>query len=388
MAVRTVVCPECDAPVSYGRLSCPSCGALLASVAGGATRSLHRVAAAVPAVEPAPPVAVADPAEPAARRRRTRVTPGVAAPAQARDTQDRQPETSPPPDEVEPVSAPGDLDDVSEPAPPEVELPDDREPERPSWPGPTEATSTLPAHPAPYPAPEPSPQTASPPPPMPFQTASPASTPTFGGLQPAWTTSEPVVASAAVEVARTPAGAWLPPSAAFGPSVPNGAVAGNPIAAAAAAPASRLRPGDASLFADLPFDAPDDLPGWVVTIGSAIAVAGFFLPWAVVIPFFTTGLGYTDRWGFAIPSHVLVFLGALGLLVLTILPNRLPAWFRLGPLPLALGGLLLGVVWPFVIGGIGAQIGALSVAFGGLLLIAGGVLSVRPARHGRRAPPV
>lgn len=383
MAVRTVVCPECDAPVPYGRLSCPSCGALLASVAGGATRSLHGVAAAVPVADFAPPVALADPAEPAVRVRRSRAIPGAVAPAQAEDTRDPVPDTTPPPDEVEPVSAPGDLDDVSEPAPPEVELPGDREPERPSWPGPTESTTTLPVHPAPRPAPPAESAPASPPDPV-----APIAGPAVGGSQPAWTTSEPVVASAAVEVARTPAGAWLPPSAAFGPSVPNGAVAGDPIAAAAAAPASRVKPGVASLFADLPFDAPDDLPGWVVTIGSAIAVAGFFLPWAAVIPFFTTGLGYTDRWGFAISSHVLVFLGVLGLLVLTILPNRLPAWFRLGPLPLALGGLLLGVVWPFVIGGIGAQIGALSVAFGGLLLIAGGVLAVRPARHGRRAPPV
>jgi hypothetical protein len=40
LATRRVVCPECAGTVPYGRLSCPACGTLLASVAG----STHRVA--------------------------------------------------------------------------------------------------------------------------------------------------------------------------------------------------------------------------------------------------------------------------------------------------------------------------------------------------------
>jgi hypothetical protein len=36
MSSRTIVCSDCGEAVPYGRLSCPSCGALLASVAGGA----------------------------------------------------------------------------------------------------------------------------------------------------------------------------------------------------------------------------------------------------------------------------------------------------------------------------------------------------------------
>lgn len=415
MATRTVVCPECEEPVPYGRLSCPGCGALLASVAGNPRRAepIPTAAAAVgggptPAA-PSPAVATTEPGDATTRQRRMRAplaapvaartssavpgpartpsaafatsgparqpigstpasVPAAAAPAAASrpafaEAPQPDPSTLPTPDDVEPVGAPGDLDDIAEPAPPEVELPGAPEPEPPSWPGPSGAPAA-------------------------WASAPGAATPAFGTLQPAWTTSEPVVpAAASTEVPRMPAGAWLPPSAAFGPSVPNGAVAGDPIAAASATPA-RLRPGVASLFSDLPFDAPDDLPGWVVAIGSAVSVAGFLLPWAAAIPFFTTGIGYMDRWGFAVPSHVLVFLAALGLLVLTILPNRLPEWIRVGVLPLALGGLLLGVVWPYVIGGIGAQIGALSVAFGGLLLIAGGTLAVRPKRHGQRPPAV
>lgn len=380
MATRTVVCPECAEPVPYGRLSCPGCGALLASVAGNPRRAEPLPAAAAAVGDAASTavatgiVATAEPADATARRRRpraplaARVASRPAPPAPVPPSHPRtaraiepDPSTLPTPDDVEPVGAPGDLDDAAEPAPPEVELPGAPQPEPPSWPGPSGAPAAWASAPA-------------------------AAMRAFGTLQPAWTTSEPVPPAAAVEVPRTPAGAWLPPSAAFGPSVPNGAVAGDPIAAAAAPP--RVRPGVASLFSDLPFDAPDDLPGWVVAIGSAVSVAGFLLPWAAAIPFFTTGIGYMDRWGFAVPSHVLVFLGALGLLVLTILPNRLPGWIREGALPLAFGGLLLGVVWPYVIGGIGAQIGALSVAFGGLLLIAGGILGVRPKRHAQRPPAV
>ena len=37
MTARTIDCAECGASVAYGRLSCPECGALLASLAGAAT---------------------------------------------------------------------------------------------------------------------------------------------------------------------------------------------------------------------------------------------------------------------------------------------------------------------------------------------------------------
>ena len=38
MTSRTIVCSECGEDVPYGRLSCPSCGELLASVAGGSAQ--------------------------------------------------------------------------------------------------------------------------------------------------------------------------------------------------------------------------------------------------------------------------------------------------------------------------------------------------------------
>ena len=70
MKTKTIDCVECGEKVSYGRLSCPACGALLASVAGGPARQVP---------EPSPvevdadaPVGVADTADAMPRRTRGR----------------------------------------------------------------------------------------------------------------------------------------------------------------------------------------------------------------------------------------------------------------------------------------------------------------------------
>jgi hypothetical protein len=57
-------------------------------------------------------------------------------------------------------------------------------------------------------------------------------------------------------------------------------------------------------------------------------------------------------------------------------------------LGLALGGLLLGLVWPYILVLRGAGLGAIAVAAGALVLVVGGLLAVRPGRHGPRAPAV
>jgi hypothetical protein len=182
----------------------------------------------------------------------------------------------------------------------------------------------------------------------------------------------------------TPAGSWLPPTASFGPAQPNGATAGNGhLAAAAGSDPERPNPDRASWLADLPFDAPDDLAGWLVTIGSALAVVGFLLPWSARMPFAAGEFGYTDRWGLAVPSHLLLLLATLLLLVSSVRPTPIPAWVRAGVAPLVLGGLLLGIVWPFVIGGFGSQIGSLAVAMAAMVLVVGGGLAIRAERHGR-----
>ena len=66
----------------------------------------------------------------------------------------------------------------------------------------------------------------------------------------------------------------------------------------------------------------------------------------------------------------------------------MPAWIRTGLLPLGLGGLLLGLVWPYVLGGFGSHIGSLAVGLGALLLLIGGGLGARATRREGQPPLV
>jgi hypothetical protein len=154
--------------------------------------------------------------------------------------------------------------------------------------------------------------------------------------------------------------------------------------APAVAPAKRERPGAAPLLADLPFDAPDDLPGWLVVAGGALASVSFLLPWATQLVIGgTLDRGYFGRWGLASPAAILLFAAALATLVLGIVPNPVPAWLRTGLLPLTLGGVLLGLVWAYLVGPFGAAIGVWTVAFGASLFVLGGILALHPWRAGR-----
>src|SRR5688572_8522083 len=68
MSPQSIVCATCSATVPYGRLSCPSCGELLASVAGAA-RSVNgrsKKGRAAVAERPAPTALTEAPAQPAA----------------------------------------------------------------------------------------------------------------------------------------------------------------------------------------------------------------------------------------------------------------------------------------------------------------------------------
>ena len=227
-------------------------------------------------------------------------------------------------------------------------------------------------------------------------------------------------AEAAVAVAPSPVtigwAASLPPagppmraSATFEPGVPFAAVGagdalpGNgtiPSEDATAGFASRTgsasKPGLASLWADLPFDAPSDLPGWLVAIGGAVAAFSFLLPWATrshtLIGDTTLELnpGYIDSWGLAVPSSLLLIGIALVLFVLAVWPNRIPRWIAGGILPLVGGGLFLGIDWTYTSASsvFGGGIGLTALLAGAGFLVAGGVLEVRPRRHEHPQPGV
>jgi hypothetical protein len=255
------------------------------------------------------------------------------------------------------------------------------------------------------------------------------------------TAAEPVEAPAAPPASETPSpivGAWLPPSttsrpgdaATPGPAVTTLAGASRPWAASptaepprwpgsleplepaatpgATSPAAgpswapapraaaetaapgpevgRPKPGDAPLFADLPFDAPDTLAAWLVAIGGGIATVGFFLPWAPQV-LGSAGFGsYFDQWGFGTIAHLPVFVAVLATTLLSVVSNRVAGWLRHGVLGLAVGGFVLGISWPYLAGGFGGQIGSLLEGVGAILLIIGGVLGAAPTRGSREAP--
>lgn len=447
MAARTVVCPECSETLPYGRLSCPACGALLAAVAGASPRMMAPPPpAAVPAPEPAAPAEDASATRPR-RRWRAKQTespatdqPTAAVPAAASATARPAPAKSASPSAVAPgrrsALAPSKVGAVTLAARLDATTPASGAPVT-AFLGDLAASA---AHaigvPSPWrrdgvqraseevwadepggsrvdgiPAPGPNGNGAhGKAAPLPTWAGGPGGSTATGDWPAAAAPFASDGARAATpqpaKPATPPPGAWLPPSGTFTArdsglargklvhpgstrvavpaTAPNVAVAAAPVPVAAAA---KPRPGEASLLADLPFESPNSLPAWLIAAGSAAAIAGFLLPWSRAIPF-ATGFTYLDTWGLATPSHLLVLLLTVVSLALAILPNRVPTWLRTGVAGLVVGGLLLGLVWPYLLDGFGAMIGALVDAAAALLLVIGGLLAVRPQRHAEDEPPV
>lgn len=291
MATRTTVCPGCQEAVPSGRLSCPSCGLLLASVAGGT-------------------------------RRRSKNA------------------TAPTPESGEPAAA--------------------------------TATTTIEAFAA-DPGPSPAAIEHGPPP--------------AGAYVP------PVATSAGPSL--LPARAWAGiTSAAPRPMAGIGVVALRPMAPAAApalastspwgqAPAATMALAEAP---SIEFEAGwlEATAGWLMIIGSALSMLGFLLPWSRTV-IGAEGAGtYFDTWGMANPSHILVVLALAAALGLAIVANPIPTWIRTCCVGLTLGGLLVGLTWPYLLGPLGAGPGVLAILAGGVVLGLAGVLDLVEARH---APP-
>jgi hypothetical protein len=128
--------------------------------------------------------------------------------------------------------------------------------------------------------------------------------------------------------------------------------------------------------------------GWFVIVGAAMAVLGFLLPWSRVVIGARSYGGYLDAWGLASPSHVLVLAGLLAALALGVVRSPVPAWLRTGVLGIGLGGVLIGLAWPYVVGPLGADIGVSLTTFGGLALLIGGGVASWATRHAPADPRV
>ena len=128
--------------------------------------------------------------------------------------------------------------------------------------------------------------------------------------------------------------------------------------------------------------------GWLMIIGSAVATLGFLLPWSQTV-IGAEGVGtYFDTWGMASPSHLLVVLALLAVLGLAIVANPIPGWIRTCAAGLVLGGILVGLTWPYLFGPLGAGPGVMAILVGGVMLVAAGMLDLVEARHAVSEPSV
>lgn len=315
MAVRTIECTECGTTVPYGRLSCPSCGELLASVAGAARRLTS-----LAEVEPESDVAIEHAPD-------THGVPDVAA-----DTGELGSLTWPTVSSDPATAAGVDAD--------------------------SEARSSAPAW------------TAPPFPPQPSITVAPQA-----GTPGAYVPPALVVDASASLATDIPAGLPAPARSWAG------AANADPAAAA-------LKPGDGTAarpIAELSLTDPArraEAIDWIAVAGAALGSVGFLLPWARTIVG-ADGVGYLDTWGLAGPAHVLVVVGMLVVLALAVATTRVPAWLRLGIPGLVLSALLVGLLWPYLLGPLGPLPGAYVSLAGALLLGAAAVAALVTDRHAR-----
>lgn len=200
---------------------------------------------------------------------------------------------------------------------------------------------------------------------------------------------------ASVGISRSlPVGAYVPPppppaTASEGPPARFAARRWVPGATAVSNDDDAASPSvEAAPVAAAPVDRVEQAAGWVTAAGTGLAGLGFLLPWSSNV-IGATGFGsYLDRWGLASPTHVVVFVAILAVLGLAVVATPIESWFRSGLLAVGLGGLLLGLVWPYAPGPLGAGPGVLAVVVGALLLLAAGATTAWTHRHGSPRPTV
>ena len=320
MPARTIVCPDCGEAVPRGRLSCPACGALLAAVAGGETRPAANL------VEDAPEAAsVLAPEDPAASDA--------------------------------PSGAPVDDPSVMSPARIQSQSLPEASPDDPGAAGPAASGDRGPA--------------------TPMAPSSIRQTELEGSL--------PIDTAAALAAAESPPEAppewgYLPP----GTPPPSADTLPGPAPTASTTPPPPPAPAPAAAAASGPMSVDParlaQILGYAAAAGSGLIAFGLLMPWSRSVIGATGVSGYFDTWGLAGSGHFLVLLGALAVLAVSVLPTRIPVSIRSG-LGLLLGVFCLGLVWPYVIGPLGAGIGVLVATVGAIVLTVAGITSAWRDRH-------
>ena len=376
MTAQSIVCGTCATEVPYGRLSCPSCGELLASVAGS-----RRSSTAVASRTPTPDVLYEPPSGP-----------GTSAVVGGELTFDGPMGVAEPPPAA---PAPRDLDaelpwadatttdgpgDAYQAALDRARDHNGSEPGMAPWvPGTSLSGGHTPSYmprpdrrerPAPRVEPEPAPD---------FDIDDVA----------------PLPSAAAFASGPVPTAAFAGPGA-YVPPLP---VATLPAGLPAPAREYAGHTGDAESSDAPPRSRSDlfdgdararllDFARWLSVAGSAFAAVGFLLPWGLVV-IGSNDVSYFGRWGIAGPWHLIVVLAVLANLGLALLENRVPVWVRTGLAGLGLGALLLGLVWPYLtVGALGTGPGAIIAGIGAAALVVSGLLALVTDRHVEPARPV
>lgn len=182
-------------------------------------------------------------------------------------------------------------------------------------------------------------------------------------------------------MAAAQAAAWAAPPATA--PVASGAYVPAPVVPDAVAPAAG---GWAAIARPAGIDwnlveIPVDLAARVVAAGAGIGALGMIVPWAAIVIGSPTRTGYFGVWGLAGPGHLIVLALLGGLAALALSTDRLPSWARPGIPSIAVGSLLIGLVWPYIFGSVGASLGIYAEVVAAALLIGAGVLELATARH-------
>jgi hypothetical protein len=186
---------------------------------------------------------------------------------------------------------------------------------------------------------------------------------------------------------RTPAGAYLSPSAVLPPLDAVSAPGHSPGSAAGSQITANGKRRVASLSESLDaLGITGDTPRRVIGLGAAVAALGFLLPWAEVVIGSGLAGSYWARWGMAGPGHWIVVATLAAVAVLGLARGGRLSELRLGMPAVALGALLAGLVWPYLFGVIGHAVGVWLVLVGAIFLAVGGLLDLR--RHATATPDV